>query len=178
MSNSWIEFVGRKLKLVANADGSFGIAVVPSSVVKAPAITVTAGAYHAGDNIGGILTLSDVASEAGRSTTLARITILDAANQKPQLEVLFFNANPADSTFTNNAAPVIHANDEAKYCGSMTVYASDYLTVGAKAVACVAPANLRMVPSGTDLYAVLLTPSTPIYVATTDLKIGFAFDPD
>lgn len=146
--------------------------------VVAPAITVTAGAYHAGDNIGGILTLTAAARVAAIGTTLTRLSVLDAANQKAQLELLFFSANPAASTFTDNAAPVIHANDVAKFVGRITVYASDYLVVGAKAVACIANIGLAMIPAATSLFCVILTPGTPTYAATSDLGISMAFYQD
>lgn len=146
-----------------------------NTFTRAPTITVTAGAYHANDNIGGVLTLANAARLVGIGTALTRISILDAANQKAQLELLFFNASPAASTFTDNAAPVIHANDVAKFVGRVTVYASDYLTVGAKAVACIANIGLAMIPDVTSLFCVVLTPGTPTYAATSDLGISMAF---
>lgn len=146
-----------------------------NTIVIAPAITVTAGAYHAGDNIGGVLTLANASRATAIGTTLARVSVLDAANQKAQLEILFFSATPASSTFTNNAAPVIHASDVGKYVGRCTVYASDYLTVGAKAVACIANIGLAMIPAATSLFYVILTPGAPTFAAVTDLAISMAF---
>jgi hypothetical protein len=160
--------------LVAGGEAHIG-EVGGNTFVVAPAITVTAGAYHANDDVGGVLTLANAARVSGKGTTLTRVSILDAANQKAQLEMLFFGATPADSTFTDNAAPVIHANDVAKFVGRVTVYASDYLVVGAKAVACIANIGLAMIPAATSLFYVILTPGTPTYAATGDLGISLAF---
>jgi len=147
--------------------------------VVAPTITVSAGVYDANDDVGGVITLTSAARALGMPTTLTRFTVVDAGNQKAQLELLFFNANPSASTFTDNAAPVIHANDEAKVCGRRTVYASDYLTVGAKAVACPSFDPLTMIPSGSaNLYLVILTPGTPTYGAITALRLALAFAKD
>jgi len=146
--------------------------------VVAPTITVTAGAYDANDNIGGTLTLTGAARVAGGGTALTRITVTDAANQKAQLELLFFSANPSASTFTNNAAPVIHADDIAKLVGRLTVYASDYATINAKGIACLANIGLAMVPTTADLYLAIMTPGTPTYAATSDLRMSLAFYQD
>lgn len=148
------------------------------TTVVAPAITVTAGAYHANDNIGGTLTLTGAARVAGGGTTLTRLTVTDAANQKAQLELLFFSANPTASTFTNNAAPVIHANDIAKLVGRVTVYASDYATINSMGIACLANIGLAMVPTTAALYLAIVTPGTPTYAATSDLRMSLAFFQD
>ena len=147
--------------------------------IQSPTVTVTAGAYHANDNIGGLLTLTNVAESPGVGLRLTQISVVDSANQKAQLEFLFFSSNPSASTFTNNDAPVIHANDVSKYLGRVAVMASDYLTVGAKAVACVSNIGLALVANASrNLYCVILTPGTPTYVATTDLIVNLALYPD
>jgi hypothetical protein len=151
-----------------------------STAIVAPAITVTAGAYHANDNIGGVLTLPLAARVNGGGTVLTRVSVLDVAAQKAQLELLFFSANPVASTFTDNAACVIHANDEAKFIGRYTIYASDYLTVGAKSVACVANIGLAMKPAAasTSLFLAIVSPSAPTYAGVGNLQVSLAFYQD
>lgn len=149
-----------------------------ATTVVAPAITVTNGAYHANDNVGGVLTLTGASRVSGKATTLTRVSVLDAANQKKQLELVFFNANPSASTFTDNAAPVIHANDQAKFVGRITINSSDYISVGTTGLACLANIGLAMVPNGSaNLYCVILTPDTPTYT-TGCLQISLAFYQD
>lgn len=153
-------------------------AVGGNTAIVAPTITVTAGAYTANDVVGGVVTLTGAARVSGTATTLTRLSLMDAANQKAQLEILFFNANPSASTFTNDAAPVIHANDIAKYVGRVTVYASDYVTINSKALVCLANIGLAMKPVSADLYMVICTPGTPTYAATSDLTMSLAFYQD
>ncbi len=174
------DFLDRLAAILPTALGTGGgLNVSAVTTVLAPAITVTAGAYHALDDIGGVLTLTGAARATGGGTTLTRVSVLDAANQKAQLELLFFNANPAASTFTDNAAPVIHANDVGKYIGRLTIYAADYLSVGTKAVTCLSNLGLGFVTAASaNLFYVILTPSTPTYAATGDLQISLAFFPD
>lgn len=174
VANSGVDIGDVDVTSIAPGETHLG-AVGGHVAVVSPAVVVTAGAYHANDNVGGKLTLAGAARVSGGGTTLTRVTVTDAANQKAQLEIVFFSASPADSTFTDNAACVIHANDEAKVVGRLTIYASDYLTVGAKAVACLANIGLAMIPATAALYAAILTPGTPTYAATSDLRVSFAF---
>lgn len=160
--------------------GSVGCHTKPVAVTP----TITAGAYHAGDCIGGKIALADAARvtdgpETQRGTMLNTIDVIDAANQKKTLALLFWSANPADSTWTDNAAPVIHANDRAKFMGVKVIYPSDYISVGTTAVASVAW-NKAMQPAAgsANLYLTIMTPDAPTYVAVSDLRLSFDFLPD
>ena len=82
------------------------------SYVFKPTVTVSASPdYTSGDTLGGKITLTNIARAAGSGMVLTSLVITDAANQKPEGEILVFDANPADSTLTDNAAFVLHADD-------------------------------------------------------------------
>lgn len=144
-----------------------------SDIFNPDALVVTAGAYHANDVIGGLLTLSNAVRVSGGTALLQSLFVLDAANQKAAMEILVFNSNPSASTFTDNAAPVIHADDRAKIIRRISVLASDYVTIGGLAIADISPGSRVVKAAGSrNLYMVITTPGTPTYVATSDLSVS------
>jgi hypothetical protein len=64
----------------------------------------TVTAYAAGDLIGGKLTLSNVVEKAGAALVVDSIWLTDLAKQSADIDVIFFNADPTGTTFTDNAA--------------------------------------------------------------------------
>lgn len=82
---------------------------------------VEAGAYAVGDLIGGLQTLANVVDRIGEGGYIEAGALLSQVAVANAVTLLFFNANPSASTFTENSAPVIHANDRAKLIGAMTL---------------------------------------------------------
>lgn len=147
------------------------------TIVKRPAVVVDTNIYADGDNIGGLLTLSNVGHTSGANTGILQDVTLVEADSSPQnaaIDVMFFDANPSASTFTNNIATVIHADDEDKIIGVAQLAAANYVaSISALAIveknAWVKPFNL-----GNDkhLYAALICKGTPTYNAVGDLSIA------
>jgi hypothetical protein len=137
--------------------------------------TVTAGAYHANDCIGGKLTLANAARVAAGSGLVYTLTVQDLAAQNAILEVYIFNADPTNGTYTDNGAVDINDTDMAMCIGRIDVAAADYKSLADNSMAF--PTSMRAIPfklaSGTSLYAVVRTPGTPTYAATSDLKLVF-----
>ncbi len=137
---------------------------------------VTAGAYSAGNVVGGIQTIGPLGSAFGRGI-IKDIAVVDKANQKAAMTVLFFSDNPTASTFTDKAAPVIAAADEGKFLGKVEIATTDWTTIGAKAVATkecsTVIASLIAAALQTDgqrtIYSVVVTSGTPTYASTSDL---------
>lgn len=143
--------------------------VPASSKVLTANLATTAGAYTAGDNVGGKLTFAGAARSAGGTFKLVDVMILDLANQKIVGSLYLFDADPADSTSTTNDAQTIHANDVPKLIARIPVAAADYASVDSKGVAHVA-VNRVLKLAGTSLYGVFVTEGTPTY-GTSGLKI-------
>jgi hypothetical protein len=72
--------------------------------------------YTANDNMGGLISLEDVgkSDKYGGAGLIQHVTVMDRAAQALQIDVWFFDANPSSSTFTDNAAAVIHSDDAGK----------------------------------------------------------------
>jgi hypothetical protein len=152
--------------------------LTPQSKIVSPTITVATAAYTANDCVGGVLTLTDAMRENGGTGYLKELLIKDGSGtQKPALEILVFNATPAASTFTDGDTAVLHADDVPKVIGHIPVYASNYTLIGGVYVARVDGLD-QIVQSGAaskNLYAAIVCPGTPDFVAATDLNIDFKF---
>lgn len=139
---------------------------------EAAPVVSTTPAYSAGDCVGGLLTISNAVRVSGGTAVLQSLFLRDTSNQKAALTLLIFNANPSASTFTDNVALAIHANDIDKIIRCINIAAADYTTVDSKAFVDLSPGGrVLKAASGTSLYAALLTSGTPTYAATTALLL-------
>jgi len=140
--------------------------------------TITAGAYHANDVIGGVQVLAISARTIGSVRHFQSVTVKDGANQKATLDLLFFDANPAASVLADNGAPTIHATDWPHLIGHYRVMPLDYQTFDGKAIAHIGLPDqylpMRSAHS-TQLWLVITTPDAPTYAAVTDLTLTFGF---
>lgn len=133
--------------------------------------TITAGAYSAGDVVGGLMTLN-VAS-AGGGGVIKRVIIADGDNEKAAGSIYVFTASP--TSFADNAAfaPVI--GDFQKLIGVIPVAAGDYVTVNSEAYALIKDLSLEYVCPTGNLFAYFVTATgvTPTYGTTSDLQFRF-----
>jgi len=141
-------------KLVDLGDGTYASAVAMFGaggtgaghgfdVAVAPA--VTAGAYSAGDIMGGLMTFA-VARAAGEKVTVTGVQVAIKAAVTPSLTLVLFNADPAATTKTDNAAYSLNAADTFKVIkaipvatlydhGTPNIYSNDDLAIVASPAA-------------------------------------------
>jgi hypothetical protein len=137
--------------------------------------TITAGAYSAGEIVGGELTLTNAMRKVSGTGVLHSLTLFDADNEGAAMEVMLFDANPT-GTYTDNNTPTWNAADEAKFLGKVSIATGDYITVNAMKMVCKTGIGLAVSANGSaDLYAVVIVPGTPTYGTTTDLTFRFGF---
>lgn len=130
----------------------------------------TSPAYSTGDVIGGKVTISGALRASGKSAILQDLHLFDAANQKPAGSLLFFNADPAAATTTDNSA-FAYSTDTAKQIARVDIAASDWTTIDSKASLHIRNIGaLLSAASGVDVYAVFVTTSTPTFAATNNLS--------
>lgn len=147
-----------------------------NSLVVTVTPAVTAGAYTALDIVGAIQTIANATRVSGEATILQSITVTDLAKQNVDLTIFFFNANPANGTYTDNIALDIHDTDMAMCVGKVKVIASDYSSAALSSVATVSNLALPLTPVATSLFAIAQASSTaPTYVSTSDLKFLYGF---
>ena len=149
--------------------GPFGLVITPTIAVSA------SPDYSSGDSMGGKITLTNVARVTGGLSKLQTITVIDRANQKPAGTLLFFGADPAAATITDNAAFAI-STDVLKVVASHAIAAADYVTIDSIAFLCYGNINKLVQPVATSLYAAFVVTTASNMAATTDLQIAFGFE--
>lgn len=149
-----------------------------SRIVSATPTLANAGAYTAGDVVGTLVTFSKPARQPGSGVILS-VVITDLAKQSVDLDVIFFNLNPAATTFTDNAALDIPDADLTKVCGHVSITADDYTALNDNSFATKGGIGLVFqVPDWTyDLYAVIVARGTPTYASgDVSLQVGLLLD--
>ena len=130
--------------------------------------TVTAGAYSAGDTVGGLMTFANAARATGAGGVLKSVVLLDDAGQDAELELWLFNV-----TFTAIADNAAWAPSEADLEKLICVVST---TDGAWRAADTPSANVIEVAQrydlvGTSIFGQLVTRGTPTYAATDDVTV-------
>jgi len=133
--------------------------------------TNTTAIYADGDLIGGKLTLTGLVPFSGGRSIITGITVTDKSEQNAALTVIFFNTNPTNTTFTDNAELDVADADLVNIAGIIPVAAADYVGLADNSVATVNK-YLTLAPNSTSVvYAAIVSEGTPTYAGTTDLKL-------
>lgn len=93
--------------------------------------TLDTNAYSDGDCIGGLMTIDDAAFQPNGTGELRRLRLFERSTQAAVLQLWVFNENPTSSTFTNNAAMVVHNSDAGKVQCVIAIAAADYIVTAA-----------------------------------------------
>ena len=143
--------------------GEFGTQVFPSVTP-----TVTAGAYHAKDAVGGRLEFANAVRAEVHTGTVLKVVVVDKAAQNAELVLFLFNQ--AFTATADNAAFDPTDADLLNCVGTITISASDYVSANDNSVA-TKERTLDFALTGTSLYGQLMCTGTPTYASTSDLKI-------
>ena len=105
---------------------------MPSPVTGSGTPNNTLTIYDPGDCLGGLQSFANFAV-AGGLFRLTGYQLQDKISARPNGALLFFDANPTFSTFTDNAAYILHDADRAKLFHVEPIGAGDWvdLVVGA-----------------------------------------------
>ena len=139
----------------------------------------TAGAYGAGDGIGGKITIANAVRLPALSGLLKSIEAnFKSDNITATVKVAIFKADPAASTFADNDPPSLHANDLMKLIGEYTLGAQ-MTDLGANSIFLVDNINKVIQLAGTSLYAVAwFATGTPTLGTIGDCEITFGIEQD
>jgi hypothetical protein len=130
----------------------------------------TGGAYAAKDLIGGKLTFSVALRQSG---VLDSLVVTDLAVQKSALDVVFFDADPSATTFTDQAALDIADADLVKVQAVVSVAASDYVDFNDNSAAFLNSLGVPLRANSLgQVFVAVVSRGTPTYVSTADLSIG------
>lgn len=141
--------------------------------------TVSASsAYEAGDQVGGIQTLTDAVPQDTKTGALLNITVIDEAAQSAALVIYFFDELPTVASSDNAALNITDAEVTDKCIGQITIAAADYDAISGSSIACVPASSSGIIfksqESGGNIYAVVKTTGTPTYGGTDDLTFKYA----
>jgi len=129
--------------------------------------TVTAGAYTAGDAVGGLLTFANAARAAGMGGVAKNLLVIDDAGQDVEMELWLFK-----QTFTAMADNAPWAPSEAdlrNLVGIISTADGAWFAAGTPSVARVEPSQ-GYTCVGTSLFGQLVTRGTPTFAATDDVS--------
>jgi hypothetical protein len=130
--------------------------------------TVTAGAYTAGDAVGGLLTFANAGRLTGLGGVIKDVLIIDDAGQDVELELWLFNA-----TFTamaDNAAWAPSEADLRKLVAIISTSSGAWFAAGTPSAARI-ECSQRYDVTGTSLFGQLVTRGAPTFAATDDVTV-------
>lgn len=137
--------------------------------------TVDTSAYASGDFIGTTeVELENVVNE-GNGIVLQTITVIDLDGQDSALTLMFFNAEPENTTFTNNGALTIHDSDSDYYVGHVDIAAADYNTLTGSSFATVRNIGLSMDCPNDSLWVVPISKGTGTWTGAAQLKFHLVY---
>lgn len=137
-----------------------------SSVVPVTA----AGAYVAGDNIGGKLTFANCFVTAKMGGLLSAVMIADKAKQISNVDLVLFSENPAASTFTDNGAQAIAAADLLFVVAIVNI--TTHCSFSATSISYGTGLGESVYSTcGGALYGCLIARGTPTYASASDLSV-------
>ena len=152
-----------------------GAAIASSGISISQTPTVTAGAYSAGDAVGGLLTFANAARVAGGGGVIKDLIILDDAGQDAELELWLFNATI--TAMADNAAWAPSEADLRKLVAIISTSDGAWFAAGTPSAARV-EASQRYDLTATSMFGQLVTRGTPTFAATDDVTaiVGLLLD--
>lgn len=144
-----------------------------------PAAASFATPYTSGDVIGAVNTISHAVLDGAGCSRLLSLAVLDKANQKVALDLIFFSEAPVNSIGVDNAAYALNDADLAKVLGRITVATGDYVSSGAtNAEATLKNIMLLMesAPKSTDLFMAVIARGAPTYGSASDLIVRLGLE--
>lgn len=137
--------------------------------------TIQAAAYATGELIAPLITFSDpFGFDTGygynNDMLIQDVIVTDLGMQSVNLDIVFFDTNPSNTTFTLNAAFDIHDTDLLNVVG--IAHVTDWSDFSDNSVG--QALNLEIpaaIANAASLYAAIVSRGAPTYASTTDLTL-------
>lgn len=137
--------------------------------------TVTAGAYSAGDIMGGLLTFSNIARVLSEPVIVTGVGVMCKADVAPNLKLVLFNADPTNTTKTDNAAYSLHDDDVFKVLRVIDIQGLGGSWYDHGGCQTIGVENLGLVCAPTDdsrsLYGLLIDSTGVTLASTSDIQV-------
>lgn len=159
---------------VKDATGATVTVPVPTPNAITATLTVTNGAYTAGDAVGGLITFTNAADANGKSLMFEAVELAGCTSAIP-LELWLLNADLA-TPVADNAAFATAAADDAKVLGVIYLEALDYKNPASGAYVATKTCYLPVkCAAGTRNIYAYLKHTTTTSPGTTTLKLTANF---
>ena len=165
---------GHATKPTCSSDNAIYVDAFGQRVSTTTALTVTAGAYTAGDVIGGEQTCTGGRSP-GYSGIIRSITVADKADQGVNLRFHFFKSNPA-SNIADNAAFDPSDADLLLYIGGCDV--TQHYSFTDNGISLNVDCDLHFDTTSGTLYYYIEAVDAPTYVSTSDVQVTIVVEQD
>lgn len=139
----------------------------------------TDGGYTTGQVIGDVSTISNAVLDDKSCSELRSVVVLDAANQKQPIDLVFFNEAPASSIGADGAAYALADSDLSKIIGRVTIGSADYVsssTNNAEATVRNIGLMLQSIRAKHDIYVAFIARGSITLGAASDLSFKFALE--
>jgi hypothetical protein len=162
-------------RLRGNSDGTLPVGGFTAS--QALTVVTSANTYAAGQAIGGLNTFANAVRLAGGSGVIGAVSLADKDKQNASIDILFFTANPNGVPPVDHTAYAPNATDLLKCIGHVNI--STYTALSLNSVGTATGVNLPFsLPSGTALYAVLVSRGAPVYTTVSSLQLTLGIGQD
>lgn len=150
-------------------------------IIKAvtPNLASFATPYSSGDVLGSLNTIAAAVSNQGGPCKLKSLVVLDAANQKQAIDLIFLNDVPASSFGADNAAYALADSDLSKVLGRISVLTTDYVsssTNNAEATLRNLELLFQAIAGSKNIYMIAVVRGAATYGSATDLIIKLGLE--
>ena len=128
--------------------------------------------YASGDLIGTMLTFKNVTRTAGRGGEIIDAILTDLAKQSAVIDLILFDADPTNTTFTDQAAFDSADADMPKAIGAIEFLT--YYGLNDNSFASETAIGMGFLPANaapTTIYGALVSRGTPTFAAATDVTV-------
>ena len=146
--------------------------VAPLLVPVTPTLSASPD-YDSGDAMGGLLSVTTPPLSAPRYLNF--VSISSAVDLSVGIDLILFKSNPASSTFDDNDAMSIHADDDDKMLDVLQFVAADWYDAGTPELQSKRNLNIPWPATNRIHYAALRAAGTINIAAVDDLTVNFGF---
>jgi hypothetical protein len=167
----------RDSDVVVSLDGEEVSVAAPAGITVSQTPTITAGAYSAGDAVGGKLEFANAARDANGGGWITNMSIVDDAGQDVEMELWLFSED--FTAIADNAAAEFSEADLENLVTVISTSLDSWIASGTpSAIDVECTRRYDCTNGGTSLYGQHVTRGTPTFVATDDLttKLRMARD--
>lgn len=142
-------------------------------------VTTDTNIYAAGDNVGGLITLTNALDVGYKTGSMLTAIISDKDKQAADFDVIIFDANPTASTFTNNVAQTIADADLSKIAAVIQVTTSVNFVDNEIVYNALSPIkSIKTTDASGTLYCAVIVRTTPTFTSTSALSLKVLFNQD